>query len=162
MGGIKSADCNDLAQQIWQWRRERELWLSACHIPGSTNVDADTKFRNTNSSTEWSLHSDVFADFNKMWGPFNVDLFPSSLIFKASTYASWKSDPCAKYVNAFYMSWKGHYFYAFPPFSVIVACLQKIDQDQAYGALVVPIWQTQPWFTTLLHLLEDVPCAFHN
>ena len=84
MGGIKSADCNDLAQQIWQWCREREIWRSACHIPGSTNVDADTESRNTNSSTEWSLHSDVFADINKMWGPFHVDLFASRLNFKVS------------------------------------------------------------------------------
>ena len=118
-------------------------WLSACHILGSTNVDADTESRNTNSSTEWSLHSDVFADINKMWGPFHVDLFASRLNFKVSTYASWKPDQGAKYVNAFYMSWKEHYFYAFPPFSVIVACLQKIDQDQATGVLAVPIWQTR-------------------
>ena len=157
MGGIKSAACNDLAQQIWQWCREREIWLSACHIPGSTNVDADTESRNTNCSTEWSLHSDVFADINKMWGPFHVDLFASRLNFKVSTYVSWKPDPGAKYVNAFYMSWKEYYFYAFPPFSLIAACLQKIELDQATGVLVVPIWQTQPWFTTLLHLLVDYP-----
>ena len=162
MGGIKSANCNDLAQQIWQWCREREIWLRACHIPGSTNVDADTESRTTNSSTEWSLHSDVFADINKMWGPFHVDVFASRLNFKVSTYASWKPDPGAKYVNAFYMSWKEHYFCAFPPFSVIAACLQKIDQDQAPGVLLVPIWQTQPWFTTLLHLLVDYPPVFHS
>ena len=81
--------------------------------------------------------------------------FASRLNFKVSTYASWKPDPGAKYVNAFYMSWYEHYFYAFPPFSVIAACLQKIDQNQATGVLVVPMWQTQPWFTTLLHLLVD-------
>ena len=56
MGGIKSANCNDLTQQIWQWCREREIWRSACHIPGSTNVYADTESRNTNSSTELSEH----------------------------------------------------------------------------------------------------------
>ena len=84
-----------------------------------------------------------------------MDLFASRLNFKVSTYASWKPDPGAKYVNAFYMSWKEHYFYAFPPFSVIAPCLQKIDQDQATGRLVVPICQTPPWFTTLLHLLVD-------
>ena len=68
MGGIRSADCNDLAKQIWQWCREREIWLSACHIPCSTNVDIDTASRTTNSS----LHSDVFADINKMGGPFCI------------------------------------------------------------------------------------------
>ena len=114
MGGIKSADCNDLARQIWQTYREREIWLSACHIPGSTNINTNTEPRNTNSSTEWSLHSDVFADINKLWGPFHVDLSASRLNSKLSTYASWKPDPGAKYVDAFYMSWKKYYFNAFP------------------------------------------------
>lgn len=33
----------------------------------------------------------------------------------------------------------------------------KIEQDQATGVLVVSIWQTQPWFRTLLHLIVDYP-----
>ena len=157
MGGIKSAECNDMAQNIWLWCMEREIWLSACHIPGSTNVEADTESRQFNSSTEWSLNLEVFADLDKMWGPFELDLFASRLNFKVSSYVSWKPDPGAKYVNAFFVSWKEYYFYAFPPFSVIAACLQKIEQDQATGVLLVPVWQTQPWFTPLLHLLVDSP-----
>ena len=39
MGGIKSADCNNMARQIWLWCIEREIWLSACHIPGSMNIE---------------------------------------------------------------------------------------------------------------------------
>ena len=54
-------------------------------------------------------------------------LFASRLNFKVSTYASWKPDPGAKHVNALYMSWKENYIYAFPIFSVIAACLEKID-----------------------------------
>ncbi len=104
IGGTKAADCNDLAQQIWRYCRKREIWLSACHIPGSTSVDADTESRKTNSSTEWSLRPDVFAGINTMWEPFCVDLFASRVNFKVSTYASWKPDPGAKYINAFYMS----------------------------------------------------------
>ena len=157
MGGIKSAECNDMAQKIWLWCMEREIWLSACHIPGSTNVEADTESRQFNSSTEWSLNQDVFSDLDKLWVPFELDLFASRLNFKVSSYVSWKPDPGAKYVNAFFVSWKEYYFYAFPPFSVIAACLQKIEQDQATGVLLVPVWQTQPWFTPLLHLLVDNP-----
>ena len=121
MGGIKSAVCNDMAQKIWLWCMEGEIWLSVCHIPESTNVEADTESRQFNSSTEWSLNLDVFSDLDKMWGPFELDLFASRLNFKVSCYVSWKPDPCAKYVNAFFVSWKEYYFYAFPPFSVIAA-----------------------------------------
>lgn len=89
-----------------------------------------------------------------------VDLFASRLNFKVSTYTLWKPDLGTKYVNYFYMTWNEHYFYAFPPFSVIAACLQK--KDKATGVLVVPIWPTQPWFTTLLHLLLDYPFISHS
>ena len=149
MGVMKSTDCNNVAKQIWQWCRERVIWLSACHIPGSTNVDANAESRKINSSTEWSLHLDVFEDINKMWGPFQIDLFAFRLNFKVPSYVSWKLDPGAISVNAFFMRWKEYFFYAFPPFSVIAACLQKIEQDQATGVLLVPIWWTQPWFSCI-------------
>lgn len=157
MGGIQSENCNNMAQQIWLWCIEGELWLSACHIPGSINVVADSESRVFHTSTEWSLHPDVFDHINEMWGPFEIDLFASRLNFKILTYVSWKPDPNAKYVNALFMQWKEHYFYAFPPFSLIATCLQKIEQDQATGVILVPFWQTQPWFTILLHLLIDNP-----
>ncbi len=44
-----------------------------------------------------------------------------------------------------------------PLFSLIATCLQKIVQDRASGVLLVPLWETQPWFTFLLHLLVDKP-----
>ena len=71
-------------------------------IPCSANVDTDTVSRNTNSSTERSLHSDVFADVTKILELTHVQLFASRLNFKVFTYASWQ--PGAKYFNAFYMS----------------------------------------------------------
>lgn len=55
------------------------------------------------------------------------------------------------------MNWKLYYFYALPPFSLLATCLQKIEQDQSTGILIVPMWTTQPWFTLLLHLLIDNP-----
>ena len=157
MGGIRSADCNNMARQIWLWCIEREIWLSACHIPGSINVEADSESRVFNTSTEWSLHQDVFDRINVMWGPFDIDLFASRLNFKIPTYVSWKPDPHAKHVNALFMQWEEHYFYALPPFSLIATCLRKVEQDQATGVILVPFWQTQPWFTMLLHLLIDNP-----
>ena len=55
------------------------------------------------------------------------------------------------------MDWKPYYFYAFPPFSVIANCLQKIEQDQSTELLIASLWTTQPRFTLLLNLLKDYP-----
>ena len=65
--------------------------------------------------------------------------------------------PWAQFINALLMNWKPHYFYAFPPFSVLATCLQKIEQDQSIGILIVPMWTTQSWFTLLLNVLTDNP-----
>ena len=92
-------------------------------------MEADSESRVFNTSTEWSPYPDVFDHINEMWGPFEIDLFASRLNFKIPTYVSWKPDPNAKHVNALFTQWEEH-FYAFPPFSLIVTCLQKIEQDK--------------------------------
>ena len=71
-----------MAQQIWLWCMPRDIWLSACHIPGSANVDVDNESRRFNSSTEWSLHSDVFADINEMWVHFKLTFLHPDLILR--------------------------------------------------------------------------------
>ena len=162
MGGIKSQVCNDMAHLIWGWCTKRNIWLSACHIPGVRNSEADTESRKFNESTEWSLDSEVFDNILALWGPFEINFFASRLNCKVATYVSWKPDPGASFINAFFinaflMDWQHHYFYAFPPFSLISACLQKIERDRASGVILVPLWKMQPWFTILLHLFVDKP-----
>ena len=43
-GSIKPA-CNDIARDIWLWCLERHNFVSAVHIPGSTNIEADFESR---------------------------------------------------------------------------------------------------------------------
>ena len=107
--------------------------------------------------TEWSLCTQVFEDIQKLWGKSDVDFFASRLNFKIPSYVSWRPDLNAMFVNALYMNWHNYSFYAFPPFSLIGTCLQKIQQDRATGVVIVPLWPTQPRFIVLLYLLTDNP-----
>ena len=75
MGGMKSRECDTLANEIWAWCIARDIWLSASHIPGSQNIEADTDSRVFKRSTEWSLSTPVFEDINTKWGSFDIDLF---------------------------------------------------------------------------------------
>ncbi len=56
-----------------------------------------------------------------------------------------------------YENWKTKMFYAFPPFSLVPGCLQKLTQDQATGILIAPFWPTQAWFPQLLQMLYNQP-----
>ena len=58
--GCKSLECNSLTQKIWNWAIVRNIWLSAAHIPGSSNVDADQLSRDLKLDLEWMFAVHVF------------------------------------------------------------------------------------------------------
>ena len=60
MGGTHSPECNQVAQQIWEWAVERGIWLSVAYIPGESNVVADFHSRCFHENKEWALKVSVF------------------------------------------------------------------------------------------------------
>ena len=56
----------------------------------------------------------------------DIDLFASRLNAQLPNYNYWPPDPGSSAVNAFSIPWQSHMFYAFPPFSLIPRCVQKI------------------------------------
>ena len=73
---------------------------------------------------------------------------------KSSKYASYKPDPDAYHVNAFSLCWLNLNAYIFPPFSIVVRVLAKFAQDRATVLVIVPCWQTQPWFSQFVWLVK--------
>ena len=96
-----------------------------------------------------------FANIVSRHPNLNIDLFASLLNNQLSTYCAWKADPGSCYTDAFSLDWNNFNFYAFPPFSLLTRCLQKIQQGNARGVLIAPLWPTQTWFPLLLQLLAD-------
>ena len=52
MGGSKSKECNALTKQIWEHYISHNFWLSATHLPGCENTQADLESRQFNDRTE--------------------------------------------------------------------------------------------------------------
>ena len=59
MGASHSAICNSLAREVWFWCIDRNLWLSAAHLPGTSNVAADKASRLFCDQTEWKLDETI-------------------------------------------------------------------------------------------------------
>ena len=133
MGGIKSVLCNDIAQTIWAWCIDSNIWLISCHIPGSQNTVADKQSRVFNVSTEWYLCTQVFEDIQKLWGRSDVDLVASRLNFKIPSYVSCRPDPNAMFVNALYMNWHDYSFYVFEQRSISSQATDIIIQSWTSG-----------------------------
>lgn len=76
MGGTKSPSCNKLVQDIWTWCMRNKIWLTASHLPGVLNVEADKQSRQFNERTEWHLREDVSQQISKIWATPDIDLLP--------------------------------------------------------------------------------------
>ena len=59
-GGLKSLKCNKTAKEIWIWCTSRDLHVSATHIPGKDNFEADKNSRKFEDATEWHLHPEIY------------------------------------------------------------------------------------------------------
>lgn len=157
MGGSKFTELNQLAFLFWEWCTTRHIWLFAVHIAGALNVRADEKSREFSDKQEWKLSELEFEHIVSRHPDLNIDMFASRLNHQLSTYCAWKADPGSCYTDLFSLDWNNHNFYAFPPFSLVPRCLQKIQQDNARGVLIASLWETQTWFPLLLQLLADRP-----
>lgn len=121
-------------------------FVFASYIQSSENIIADAESRRIHADIEWALSDDAFSLICETFRQPEIDLFASRLNKKCKKFVSWHNDPEAFTVDAFTVSWKPFFFYAFPPFSVILKVLQKIIQNRAEGIVVVPLWPTQPWY----------------
>lgn len=153
MGGIQFPHLTEITRQIWQWCETRRLYIVASYIKSSENQTADAESRRIHPDIEWELADWAYQEIVDAFRPPEVDLFASRINKKCSRYVSWHRDPDAMAVNAFTISWADFYFYAFPPFSVILKTLRKIVSDSATGIVVVPLWPTQPWYPLFKSLL---------
>ena len=153
MGSSMSCSLHQQIFEIWQWATSKNIWISATHIPGIQNTEADFESRRDETMMEWKLDEDAFElSISSLAFTPNLDLFASRINAQLPNFFSYRHDPEAMGVNAFSISWKSLDFYAFPPFALISKVLQKIVFDKAIGIIVVPDWPNQIWYSQLWDL----------
>lgn len=143
-GGCKS-DLHEVAKAIWQWAENNNIGLSASYINTKHNIIADRLSRDKKDSSEFKLASNYFNKIINKFGTPKLDLFASHMTTQCQNFYSYKPDPFSSGVDAFSFYWTDG-SYAFPPFNMILKCLNKIMQDKCDIIVVVPFWQTQPWY----------------
>ena len=152
---------NTLIRDIWLWCIQHDFDITAIHVPGVDNI-ADHGSRKHGLETEWCLKQSEFIKIENKYGPFDIDLFASRINKKIDCYVSWHKDHEAFHIDAFTMDWNGLFTYIFPPFSLILRVLQRIEIDQTDCVMIIPWWKSQVWVPKLTQLLIDVPVVLNN
>ena len=68
MAGMKSETGNNIACRIWNIYIENKLWVSAAHISGKINIEADQQSTMLRDATEWKLHPELFQKIIDKFG----------------------------------------------------------------------------------------------
>lgn len=88
--------------------------------------------RRLEPETEYSLSEFAFNQISKLFGKPEIDLYLNAQgIFRRNKTRGLKLWMLLLYVG------RDIFFYAFPPFSIILKTLQKIKKDKAKGIIVV-------------------------
>ena len=153
MGSIKSIEMDRVVHDIC-WVISQNNWLTATHIPGILNTEADKESRMQETRTEWMLNK---LDFQKIvqelkFNP-KIDLFASRFNNQLTVFVSYRPDPLAMAVNAFTLDWGKIPFYAFPPFSIIPRVLQKCFMIKPHAFWLFQIGQISLGFLSVCKLV---------
>ena len=146
-----------LTKEMWSFLTQKGITLTAEYIPSVLNKEADFESRNATDWSDWKLKRQVFNQLARVWGTPEIDLFASRTSHQLKTYFSWRPDPNCLAIDALTQNWGRNLTYAFPPFSLIGRCLEKVKNSQATVTLIAPIWTTQPWYPVLLGMLTSNP-----
>lgn len=160
MGGIQFPHLTHTAKQLWQWCESKRIFVFASYIKSSENSTADAESRKCHPDIEWELANCAFEKIVHKFDFPTVDLFASRINKKCDRYLSWFRDPDAFAIDAFTITWSDLYFYAFPPFAIVLKTLRKIIADKATGIMVVPLWPSQPWYPLFNSLLVSDVITF--
>jgi len=154
LGGTDSKELVMLTRDLWIWCLERNIYITAVHLPGVLNTIANAESREILDKTDWKLNPMIFQKINNLYGPLDMDLFVSRLSTQCPLYISWWPDPYAQATDDFLQAMK---CYANPPWNLVGQALAQVQSQQVQVVLIAPVWKIQPWFPTLLSMLIDHP-----
>uniref|UniRef100_A0A1X7TD04 Reverse transcriptase RNase H-like domain-containing protein n=1 Tax=Amphimedon queenslandica TaxID=400682 RepID=A0A1X7TD04_AMPQE len=158
LGGTVSAQATKLARKLWMWCLQRDILLTAQHLPGKENVIADRESRVMKDRSKWMLNPVIFHEIQRHFPCLEINLFATRLSHQLPHFFSWRPDPLAEATDAFLQNCGPVRGYANLPWNLIGRVLAKVEsQGVELVTLIAPIWPSQPWYPRLLRMLVSNP-----
>ncbi|KXZ41865.1 hypothetical protein GPECTOR_257g649 [Gonium pectorale] len=146
-GSAKADNSHAVACNLHMYCFEQDIRLQAEWRPRKEDKFADFLSK-LHDSDDWKLHPRLFQGLDRLWVPFDIDLFASHTNHQVPRYYSRFFTPDTAGVDAFRFSW-GRACWANPPFGLIRQVLQHAQACGARLGLIIPYWPTRDWWSLL-------------
>jgi hypothetical protein len=146
--GSPNQQLNRVMVRVFMFCAQYGTFLRVQWIPREENTRADelSKYR---SSGDWSLCREWFLGLDQRWGPHDVDRMANASNTQCTVFNSkWRCQGSAA-VDCFTQHWSGHNNWICPDFNLVEAVLQHMAKCEAEGTIIVPVWDTEPWWCIL-------------
>ena len=141
---------------LWELADSMHTTFKVVRVASADNLaDAASRFVDRD---DYKLAPAIFRQLEQRWGPFDVDLFASTVNAQLPQFFSATRCPGTAGVDALMQCWSGMKCCGNPPFTaeVMLQVVQKVRLEGAEVVLVVPAWLGQAWHQELLLLADEV------
>lgn len=139
---------NEVAERIFLFCTARSVRLQVQWVPREENVLAD-ELSKVASPGDWSLARKWFQLLDQRWGPHDVDRMANRSNSQLPVFNSRWRDRDTAGVDCFAQDWAQVNNWVCPEFSMVERVLTHLRRCKATATVVVPIWETAPWWGTI-------------
>ncbi|XP_071171021.1 uncharacterized protein [Mytilus edulis] len=137
-GSMKS-ELQDIALDVFNICLDNNIVLEIEWIPRDKNIQAD-ELSKIFDFDDWGVSDIIFKYFDRLWGPFNCDLFADSRNKKVSRFFSKFFTPGTSGVDAFAYDWSAFNNWIVPPIYLITRTqwkqFEELANDSRFAKIV--------------------------
>lgn len=146
--GSRKVHLQKLAVSIYFLCRRNNIHLNLNWIPRDLNTVADEMSKFVDYD-DWRTSDGFFNHLRSRWGPFTIDRFANQKNTKTVRYNALFWDPACEAVDAFTQDWSNEANWLVPPVFLVPKVLCHAESCRASGTLVVPYWESAPYWPML-------------
>ena len=159
--GSMKPNLQKLAINVHDFCKEKEINVNPVWISReSSHIMLADKFSRTFDNDDWEIEPSIFDQLSKIWGKYTIDRFASNLNNKCVRFNSRVWCVGCESVDSLKQPWSGEVNWWVPPPKLICQCINKIVTEKACGTLVVPVWQSAPYWPLICLKYENVFRSF--
>lgn len=149
-GAGRSTVLSTLVAPLWRLALRSGMLLSAEHLPGVLNAEADALSRRAPCADDWTLRRTSFLHLVRRFGLPSIDAFAEPANTQLPRFAARFPLPGALPLHGLLLDYRREFAYAFPPPRLVPLLLSRLLDQRATALLVLPAQPHAPWWPLVI------------